>query len=29
VLRHDVNRTDSIVTVKNLIKADYNADRRT
>ncbi len=26
VLRHDVARTDSVATVKNLIKADYNAD---
>src|SRR5436190_625769 len=26
VLRHDVGRSDSVVSVKNLIKADYNAD---
>jgi hypothetical protein len=26
VLRHDVARNDSVVNVKNLIKADYNAD---
>ncbi len=26
VLRHDVARTDSVASVKNLIKADYNAD---
>jgi hypothetical protein len=26
VIRHDVSRNDSVVTVKNLIKADYNAD---
>jgi len=26
VLRHDVSRNDSVVSVKNLIKADYNAD---
>jgi hypothetical protein len=26
VLRHDVSRTDSVVNVKNIIKADYNAD---
>jgi len=26
VLRHEVSRTDSPVTVKNLIRADYNAD---
>src|SRR5437764_5834535 len=25
-LRHDVGRSDSVVSVKNLIKADYNAD---
>src|SRR5256886_15604664 len=26
VLRHDVGRNDSVVNVKNLIQADYNAD---
>src|SRR5439155_44181 len=26
VLRHDVGRSDSVVSVKNLIKADYNAE---
>jgi len=26
VIRHDVSRSDSVVSVKNLIKADYNAD---
>ncbi len=26
VIRHDFSRTDSVVSVKNLIKADYNAD---
>ena len=26
VLRHDVGRTDSVQSVKNLIQADYNAD---
>jgi hypothetical protein len=26
VLRHDVGRNDSVASVKNLIKADYNAD---
>lgn len=26
VIRHDVSRTASVVSVKNLIKADYNAD---
>src|SRR5438445_543788 len=26
VLRHDVGRSDSVVNVKNLIQADYNAD---
>ncbi|HXT40384.1 MAG TPA: Ig-like domain-containing protein, partial [Candidatus Angelobacter sp.] len=26
VLRHDVGRSDSVVSVKNLIKADYNTD---
>src|SRR5581483_6418647 len=26
VIRHDVNRNDSVVSVKNLIKSDYNAD---
>lgn len=26
MIRHDVGRSDSVVNVKNLIKADYNAD---
>jgi hypothetical protein len=29
VLRHDVNRNDSVSSVKNLIKADYSADPAT
>ena len=26
VLRHDVSRNDSVVNIKNIIKADYNSD---